>query len=383
MKVLRFGIIGCGLMGREFASAAARWMHLLEDSAAPQIVAVADMNVAATDWFMQIPTVRFRTQQYAELLEKDYVDAVYCAVPHALHEQVYTDVIRAKKHLMGEKPFGIDRQANKNILSALKANPEVFCRCCSQFPFFPAMGEMEDWIEKKKFGRIIEVKAGFLHSSDMNLSKPINWKRDARVNGEYGCMGDLGMHVLHVPLRYGWRPRSVSAILSNIVTRRPDGKGGSAPCTTYDNALICCRTADAEGNEFPMTLEMKRMSPGSTNEWFIKILGMEGSAYFTTDDPNAFYYLSSGASEQAWARLNIGHRTQFKSITGSIFEFGFSDAILQMWASFILEYEGRPVKFGCVRPEETAASHSILTAALQSHTGRSEIAVQYEQNGSE
>ena len=28
MKTLRFGIIGAGLMGREFASAAARWAHL-------------------------------------------------------------------------------------------------------------------------------------------------------------------------------------------------------------------------------------------------------------------------------------------------------------------------------------------------------------------
>ena len=28
MKTVRFGIIGCGLMGREFASAAARWAHL-------------------------------------------------------------------------------------------------------------------------------------------------------------------------------------------------------------------------------------------------------------------------------------------------------------------------------------------------------------------
>jgi prephenate dehydrogenase len=28
MKTIRFGIIGCGLMGREFASGAARWCHL-------------------------------------------------------------------------------------------------------------------------------------------------------------------------------------------------------------------------------------------------------------------------------------------------------------------------------------------------------------------
>ena len=31
MQTIRFGIIGCGLMAREFASAAARWCHFKED----------------------------------------------------------------------------------------------------------------------------------------------------------------------------------------------------------------------------------------------------------------------------------------------------------------------------------------------------------------
>ena len=27
-KTIKFGVIGCGLMGREFASASMRWLHL-------------------------------------------------------------------------------------------------------------------------------------------------------------------------------------------------------------------------------------------------------------------------------------------------------------------------------------------------------------------
>ena len=46
MKRIRFGIIGCGLMGREFASAAARWGHLPEMDVRPEIVAVCDTNPA-------------------------------------------------------------------------------------------------------------------------------------------------------------------------------------------------------------------------------------------------------------------------------------------------------------------------------------------------
>ena len=32
-RVVKFGVIGCGLMGREFASTAARWLHLNDTKA--------------------------------------------------------------------------------------------------------------------------------------------------------------------------------------------------------------------------------------------------------------------------------------------------------------------------------------------------------------
>ena len=41
MRTIRFGIIGGGLMGKEFASAAARWSHLVDPPARPEIVALA------------------------------------------------------------------------------------------------------------------------------------------------------------------------------------------------------------------------------------------------------------------------------------------------------------------------------------------------------
>src|SRR5229473_316531 len=116
-QYIRFGIIGCGLMGREFASAAARWCHLLDFDVAPRIVGVCDTNPAMLGWFTDnIDTIRVATQDYHELLSFPPIDAIYCAVPHNLHEQFYVDIIEAGKHLLGEKPFGIDKAANAHIL---------------------------------------------------------------------------------------------------------------------------------------------------------------------------------------------------------------------------------------------------------------------------
>ena len=171
MITIRFGIIGLGLMGRELTSAAARWCHLPGMEVRPDIVALCDNNIIPEnrDWFMgAFPSISQVTDNYRELVANPDVNAVYCAVPHNLHEEIYTAIIRAGKHLLGEKPFGIDRRANDSILATASDHPESFVRCSSQFPFFPAVQRLCDMIEEGAFGRIIEVEAGFLHSSDLD-----------------------------------------------------------------------------------------------------------------------------------------------------------------------------------------------------------------------
>lgn len=374
MKTMKFGIIGCGLMGREFASATLRWNHLTEEITKPEIIGICDTNPASFQWFdSAFPGLQYHFTDYHELLQCEEIEAVYCAVPHVLHAQVYGDIIRAGKHLMGEKPFGMDQAQNTEILRALEEHPEVFCRCASQFPFFPACQRVIRAVQSGELGRIIEVKAGFNHASDMDPRKPINWKRRSATNGVYGCMGDLGLHTQHVPFAMGWFPSSVYAVLSNIITQRPDGKGGIADCDTWDNATMLCRVQHADGCEFPMTLETKRIEPGATNQWYLKVQGTEGAAYFTSEDPNVYQFLRNEGKTQPWCRVHVGYQPMLPAITGDIFEFGFSDSILQMWAAYMAEYDGRQLPFGCVKPEHTRMSHALITAAMRSYEERREI----------
>jgi predicted dehydrogenase len=369
-KIIRFGIIGLGLMGREFSSSVARWCHLLCDSGIPEITAICSDNKESWEWYLDnFPSIEMATLDYKDLLANDNVDVIYCAVPHNLHQQMYIDIINSGKHLLGEKPFGIDLAANDAILKAVKANPNVFVRCNSEFPYFPGALRLIKWLQDKKYGRLMEVRAGFHHSSDMDLKKPINWKRQVEINGEYGCMGDLGLHVQHIPFRMGWKPNWVTADLLNIADTRPDGKGNTVPSETWDNATITTRCIDPANNkEFSLVFETKRMSPGCTNTWFIEVYGTEGSARFTTHDPKAFWYLDSTGKEQGWTRIDLGAQSAILSITGGIFEFGFSDAFQQMIGAFILELDGKAANhpFTCATPEETNLSHKVFTAALES-----------------
>jgi len=295
-------------------------------------------------------------------------------VPHNLHEEYYINIINSGKHLLGEKPFGIDLAANANILRAVAAHPDLKVCCSSEFVYFPGAKRVIDWIKSKKYGRIIEVRSGFHHSSDMDLSKPINWKRIATTNGEYGCMGDLGFHIHLIPLRMGWFPESVFGSLQNIARMRPDKSGSMVACDTWDNATVICTARDPDNKEpFNLIFETKRMAPGATNTWFIEIYGTAGSARYSTHEPKAFYTLETAGREQGWTRTDIGAASFLPTITGSIFETGFSDALLQMTGAYMTAFDpalpGHP--FPCGMPEETRWSHRIMTAALESQkTGK-------------
>lgn len=362
---VRVGVIGAGLMGREVASAFGRWFALLDCPVRPELTAVCDVNAAALDWFRQVPTVtHFETDHHA-LLARD-LDVVYVAVPHHLHETLYLDVLRAGKDLLAEKPFGIDLAAACRVRDEARRLGR-FVRVSSEFPFLPGVQRAINLARAGGLGRLLSLRNSFLHSSDLDPAKTINWKRQTRFCGEAGVMNDLGLHVAHVPLRLGWQPTRVYAHLQKIYAERPDGQGGTAPCDTWDNATLHGSVDFPDQRDVPLTLEMKRMSPTDTNSWEIEILGTDAGVRYTTKNPKTLWTYARGR-EQTWSATDLGFATPFKTITGGIFEPGFPDILQQMWASFLAERAGAlGDRFGCATPDEAVAQHTLWTAALRSH----------------
>ena len=360
-------------MGREVASAVSRWCALEDVGVGCEITAVCDLQLSAREWFRKIPTIRLITADSAVLLKREDVDAVYVAVPHHLHEKLYSDVLKSGKDLLAEKPFGIDLAAARSI-ARQASDLKRFVRCSSEFPFLPGAQRVFALARDGQFGRPIEARSAFLHSSDLDPSKMINWKRQNTTCGNIGVMGDLGMHVMHLPLRLGWKPKRVYAQLQKIYHERPDGKGGMARADTWDNATLHTDVV-VKGDEIPLRLEMKRLAPGETNSWIFEVLGTDGGARFSTKDVKALWLFERG-KEQSWRRIDLGFSTPFKTVTGGNFEPGFPDILQQMLAAFASERAGLlGDRFGCVTPKEAVESHEVFAAALQSHSQRTAVSL--------
>jgi predicted dehydrogenase len=361
------GIIGGGLMGKETAAVFGGWIALTDYPVRPELTHVCDIDPTVLEWFDRIPSVVTRTTDYHDLLGPDGPDVLYIAIRHDLHERVYVDAIEAGKSVLGEKPFGIDLPSARAIVATVDQHPESFVRCSSELPFFPGAQAAINRIASGSLGRIIEAHSGFSHSSDFDLAKPINWKRQARFCGVNGVLNDLGMHVLHIPLRLGWLPDRVFAVLQDLVPSRPGPDGTLVPCDTIENATLLC-TVRTNGDEaFPLHLATKRVDPAQKNSWSLRVVGMKGGVSFSTRYPKTLRVMTVDDGEQAWQELEMGSQSAFPTITGGIFEFGFDDAIQQMWASFLAERDGKlGDAFGCVTPHEAVDSHRVFAAALDS-----------------
>jgi len=343
-KLVKVGIIGGGLMGRELLALVGRWDALLDHPIRPVITAIADTSDPVREFFTNAG-VPESYSDYKDLLASSSVDVVYIAVPHNLHEEIVG-----------------------------KSN---FVRVSSELPFYPGAQAAVREVQSGNLGEIVEVRSGLLHSSDIDRKKKINWKRQRKFCGDIGVLGDLGMHAAHIPLRLGYKPTRVFAILDDIVTHREGASGEQLACDTFDNAVLAMR-AKNPGNEreFPMFWEMKRIAPGESNTFFFSALGMNGGVRFSTKNPAVYHTFALRNGEQVWSEIQPGHVTNWPVITGHIFEFGFPDALLQMWAAYFAEREGKlGDRFACASVEEVINSHKAFAAAMKSHETHSEIAI--------
>ena len=162
------------------------------------------------------------------------------------------------------------------------------------------------------------------------------------------------------------------AVLQDLVPQRPGPGGEPVPCDTYENAQLLCRTAD----DMPLTLGMRRIDPGQKNTWTLRAAGMHGAVAFSTREPATLRVMRLDRGEQAWQEVQPGSQGAFPTVSGAIFEPGFADCLLQMWAAFLAERTGElGGRFGCATPQEALAAHRVFTAAMRSQDTRQAVEV--------
>lgn len=148
--MIRWGIIGCGRISHRF-------MQGLQD--------VPD-TVLAASWSRRAETVNAFVEQYGgkacssvdELLASD-IDAVYIATLPDSHAEYSIAALKAGKHVLCEKPAGINLNDLDKILTVAKSTGLLFMEGMKP-PFFPLYRRLKEYVLTDPIGEIGYVRAG-------------------------------------------------------------------------------------------------------------------------------------------------------------------------------------------------------------------------------
>jgi len=143
---LRFGIIGCGVIGPTHAEA----INSLPDA---QLIAVADTIEARAQKLAD----KYNVTPYAdiqEMLDREQLNVVTVCTPSGEHGKHACQVMRTGRHVIVEKPMEITRAAIDEMLRT-QQEMGVKLSVISQHRFDAATQEIHKLVQEQAFGRLV------------------------------------------------------------------------------------------------------------------------------------------------------------------------------------------------------------------------------------
>ena len=152
-QTLAWGIVGTGAIAGTFARG-------LAGSRTGRIVAVASRTRASADKFSDEFNVPHRHDGYDKLLADEDVQAVYIATPHPVHAEWATRAADAGKHVLCEKPIGLNHAEAMAIVEAAHRN-NVFLMEAFMYRCHSQTARLVELIRDKAIGEVRVIQATF------------------------------------------------------------------------------------------------------------------------------------------------------------------------------------------------------------------------------
>jgi predicted dehydrogenase len=150
---LRWGIIGTGTIAKTFAKGVA-------GSTSGVVVAVGSRDQASAEAFGNEFNIPRRFGSYDALLADEQVQAVYISTPHPMHKEWAIKSAAAKKHILCEKPIGMNAAEAEQIVAAARTH-DVFLMEAFMYRCHPQIAKVLDLIREGKIGQVRVIQSSF------------------------------------------------------------------------------------------------------------------------------------------------------------------------------------------------------------------------------
>jgi predicted dehydrogenase len=203
-----------------------------------QIDAIASRDMDKANSIADQLNIKKRYGSYEELLQDPEIDAVYNPLPNHLHVPWTIKAMEAGKHVLCEKPIGMNAEEAKALIEATHKYPHLKVMEAFMYRFHP------QWQKARELalnGAIGDVKTMHTFFSYYNVA-PENIRNQADIGG--GALMDIGCYCISFPRfifeeepgkvvsNIDYDPVMNTDRLTSAMLHFPSGKTSTFSCST-------------------------------------------------------------------------------------------------------------------------------------------------------
>lgn len=182
--------MGAGGIANKFADAVRLVRE--EDGFDVTVEAAASKSIDRARAFAERNRIPSAYGDYAEMLARDDINAVYIATTHNFHADNLRQAIAAGKHILCEKPMVLT-EADAREIFALAREKGVFLMEAMWSNFLPAIVKAKEWIKAGAIGDIITAHGAIgFHGGNNTESRILN----PALAG--GSLYDIGVYPIEI-----------------------------------------------------------------------------------------------------------------------------------------------------------------------------------------
>ncbi|WP_045858410.1 Gfo/Idh/MocA family protein [Teredinibacter purpureus] len=156
-STVRWGILSTAKIAREKLIPA---IHASEHNT---VVAVGSRSQEQAQAFASELDIEHAFGEYQQLLECPDIDIVYNPLPNHLHVPWTIKAIEAGKHVLCEKPIGLDVADTQKLLAVAQAHPNVKVMEAFMYRFHPQWARAKALLDEGRIGKINSIEAVFTY----------------------------------------------------------------------------------------------------------------------------------------------------------------------------------------------------------------------------
>ncbi|MBE3575787.1 MAG: Gfo/Idh/MocA family oxidoreductase [Firmicutes bacterium] len=299
MKSPKAAIIGAGFIG-------AVHVDILRRLGVPVAGVLAESVQASQEAARQLGLTKAYSS-LEELLDDGEVAVVHDCTPNRWHREYNVRALQAGKHVLSEKPLGMDSREAAEQASAAEAAARrgILAAVNFGYRYYPLVQQMRAMVQRGEIGAVRLVHGTYTQDW-LCESTDYNWRVEPELGGKLRALGDIGSHWLDLAQYVtGQQITEVAGDLATLLPRRQKpGRevqtfaGGGQPShaspgpapdwvdvRTDDYAAVLFRTeAGAHGN-----VVISQASPGRKNHLTLEVVGSEATLYWDQEQPNQLW----------------------------------------------------------------------------------------------